>query len=244
MKKYFLLITLILCFNKINAQEEDIGWVSRFGIAVGFNPAYVFPDLSDINTQIKKMGIDELSNSGLILWGGSGYAYIMMIEDFRIGAIGLSGSTSTSGTVGEFEKEVKYNFGLGGLTFEYTLPFIKNVAVSLGAIVGYGSSSIEIYQSSSDYSWENVWSKVNDGIVMTRDVSDILKQSYLLFTPTINCDIPLTRFFSFRIGGGYNLTFNRSWKVNNNKSISGMPSGLNSNSFFIQTGIYFGFFAY
>lgn len=248
MNKYILLMVTVLFVFKVNAQEynqeEDVGWVSRFGIAAGFNPAYVFPDLDEINTQVKKMGIKELTNSGFVLLGGSGYAYIMFVENFRIGAIGLSGSTSTSGKVGNYDKEVIYKFGLGGLTFEYTLPFIKNVAVSLGAILGYGSSSIDIYQSSTNYTWEILWSKVSSDVLITSEVSDNITQSYLLFSPTINCDIPLARFLSFRIGGGYNITFNKNWKVNNNKSISGVPSNLTANSFFIQTGIYFGFFAY
>jgi len=243
MKKYILILMVIFITNNIKAQDEEVGWTSRFGIAAGFSPAYVFPNLDNINSQVKKMGISQLSNSGFVVWGGGGYAYIMMIENFRIGAIGLSGSTSSSGKVNNLEKEVVYDFGLGGITFEYTLPFVQKVAVSVGAIAGYGSSTIEIYQSSSKFTWDNIWKKVNDGVA-TNDVSDKLTQTYFLFSPTINCDIPITRFISFRIGAGYNLTFGKDWKVNNDRDISGVPNDINSNMFFIQTGIYFGFFAY
>lgn len=245
MKKYILILLILLAINNIQAQEEEVGWTSRFGIAVGFTPAYVFPNLDKINSQVKKMGIDELSNSGFVVWGGGGYAYIMMIENLRIGAIGLSGSTSSSGNINNLEKEVIYDFGLGGLTIEYTLPFVQKVALSVGAIAGYGSSTIEIYQSSSNFTWENIWAKVaKDGVLITSDVSDRITQSYFLISPTINCDIPITRFISFRIGAGYNLTFGKTWKINNDKDIANVPSDINSNSFFIQTGIYLGFFAY
>ncbi|MCX7797875.1 MAG: hypothetical protein N2249_04550 [Melioribacter sp.] len=244
MKKYIVFLFIILFGVITKAQDEEVGWVSRFGIAVGINPAYVFPNLDEINKQVTKMGIEELNNSGFIMMGGSGYAYIMFVENLRIGAIGLGGSTSSSGKIGNYDKEVKYSLSLGGLTFEYTLPFIKNVAFSLGAIIGYGSSTIDIYQTSMNYTWENLWSKVTKDILITSEVSDKVTQSFLLFSPIINCDIPLKRFISFRIGGGYNITFNKNWKINNNRSISNVPSNLTANSFFIQTGIYFGFFAY
>lgn len=244
MKKYILFLLVVIAYNKITAQEgEEVGWVSRFGIAGGLNPIMIFPNLNPINEEVKKMGIEELNKSGFILWGGSGYAYIMMIDNLRVGGIGFGGSTSSSGKVGEFDKEVIYNFGLGGLTIEYTLPFIKNIAVSVGAIIGTGSISIEIYQSNNNYNWETIWNRVNDGI-MSRDVSDKISQSYFLFSPTLNCDIPVNRFISARIGGGYNFTFNKKWKLNNDRNISGVPSNLTANTFFIQTGIYFGFFAY
>lgn len=246
MKKYILFLLAVLAFNKMTAQEgEEVGWVSRFGIAGGFNPVMIFPNLNPINAEIKKMGIEELTSSGFMLWGGSGYAYIMMIDNLRLGGIGFGGSTSSSGKVNGFDKEVIYRFGLGGLTIEYTLPFIKNIGVSVGTIVGYGSTTIEIYQSNTNYSWDLIWSKVKiDNGIMSRDVSDKISQSYLLFSPTLNFDIPINRFISARIGGGYNFTFNKNWKVNNNRNVSGIPSDLTANSFFIQTGIYFGFFAY
>ncbi len=245
MKKLFSLILLLLATVPLFAQEGDeVGWVGRFGAAGGVAPIMVFPNIDQINNQVDKMGIGKLSSSGTFAIGGSGYVYIMLVDNLRLGGIGFSGTKSSSGVVGGLDKEVKYNYGLGGVTIEYTLPFIKSIAVSVGAILGAGSSSVEIYQSSGNFTWDNVWGKVNNGTVLTNQVSDKITNSFLTIVPTLNVDIPVSRFVAFRVGGGYITTISNSWKVNNDQSIQNVPSDLTSNSFFIQTGIYFGLFAF
>jgi len=245
MKKFILFMLFIFSIDLIYAQEGDeVGWVARFGAAGGFTPAMVFPNLDPVNAQIKNMGIENLSNSGMFLLGGSGYAYIMLVDNLRIGGMGIGGTKSTSGIVSGLNKEVKYNYGFGGVTLEYTLPFIKNIAVSVGAILGAGSSSIEIYQNSGSKNWADTWKKVGGGNVSSNQVSDIITNSFFTFVPTLNVDIPLSRFIAFRIGGGYIATIGDKWTLNNNQSITGVPSDLSSNSLFIQTGIYFGLFAF
>ncbi len=233
---------MIMSFSLIFAQENaEVGWVARFGLAGGINPVYLFPNVDPVNEQIKNVGLNELSKSGMIAWGGSGYAYIMFVENLRIGGIGLSGSMNTSGKVGEFDKEVKYGYGMGGLTIEYTFPSLHRVAISVGGIIGMTSTEIEIYQSSMNYNWENLWQKVNN---KTQEVSDKLTKTSYLIAPTVNFDIPLNRFIAFRLGAGYSFGFGGDWEINNHKNIEGVPSDLNSNTFFIQTGIYLGFFSY
>ena len=245
MKKLSSVLLLFVLAVPLFAQEGDeVGWVSRFGAAGGVAPILVFPNIDLLNTQVDKMGIGKLSNSGTFAIGGSGYVYIMLVENLRIGGIGFSGSKSSSGFVNGLNKEVKYNYGLGGVTVEYTLPFIKSIAVSVGAILGGGSSSIEIYQNAATFTWDNVWGKVNNGTVMTNQVSDKITNSFLTIVPTLNIDFPISRFIALRVGGGYITTFSNSWKVNNDQTLQNVPSDLSSNSFFIQTGIYFGLFAF
>lgn len=245
MKKLLSLLLLIILAVPIMAQEGDeVGWVGRFGAAGGVAPIMVFPNLDPINAQVAKMGIDKLSSSGTFAIGGAGYIYIMLVDNLRIGGIGFSGTKSSSGSIGGLNREVKYNYGLGGITVEYSLPFIKSIAVSVGAILGAGSSSIEIYQNSRNFTWDNVWGKVNNGNVMTNQVSDKITNSFFTFAPTVNVDVPVSRFVAFRVGGGYITTIGNSWKINNDQTINNVPSDLGSNSFFIQTGIYVGLFAF
>ena len=204
MKKILFIILILLSPKTFFAQEaEDVGWVARFGAAVGLTPTYVFPNLDPINTQIKEMKIDPLSTSGMIAIGGGGYAYVMLVDNLRIGGMGVTGTKSTNGNVGGLNKEVKYNCSFGGVSFEYTLPFIQNVAVSVGAVIGMGTTSVEIYQNSGTFTWIDTWRKVNDGVVMTNQVSDKITNSFYSVTPTLNIDIPLSRFAAVRIGGGY-----------------------------------------
>ena len=245
MKKLLFTALILLSTLNISAQEaEDVGWVARFGAAVGLTPAYVFPNFDPVNAQIKEMNIDQFSASGMFAIGGGGYAYIMLIDNLRVGGMGVTGSKSTAGSVGGINKEVKYNCSFGGFSVEYTLPFIQKIGVSVGTVIGMGTTSIEIYQNSGSFNWTDTWKKVNDGIVMTNQVSDKISNSFYSFTPTINIDIPLSRFAAVRIGGGYVASFGNDWKINNGKTLNGTPGNLSSNSFFIQTGIFFGLIAF
>lgn len=240
MKK--LLALLLICSSLQFAQEgEDVGWVARFGLAAGISPVHIFPNIDPINLQVKKMGLPELSSSGTFMLGGGGYAYIMLVDNLRLGGIGVKGSNSSNGNVGGIEKEVIYSYGFGGLTIEYTLPFVKSFYLSVGAILGAGSQTTEIYQSNGDQTWDKLWDKINDG---KTTVSDNISNSFYVLSPTINVEVPVNRFMAVRLGGGYNIPLFSSWELNNGKEIKKMPSDLKANAFFIQAGIFFGFFAY
>ncbi|MFA3784102.1 hypothetical protein ABRY23_13665 [Melioribacteraceae bacterium 4301-Me] len=239
MKRVFFAILLYSFFSSLQAQnDEEVGLVSRFGIAGGFTPIIVFPNLSPINDELNKLGIDEFSTSGMLNFGGSGYAYIMLIDNLRIGGIGFGGTLSRSKIINGYSNEINYNYGIGGLTIEYSLPFINKIAVSVGTIIGAGSSSIEIYRNKSNFSWDDIW-KENT----TQNINRKLSNTFFTIAPMINADFPITRFMAVRLGVGYAYSFNDNWKADNDQSLIGVPADLNSKSFFIQTGIYFGFFA-
>lgn len=246
MKKLSLILFLALSSPLFAQEGDEVGWVGRFGAAGGFSPVYVFPNVNPVNDLVKQFGISGLSTSGMFTWGGSGYAYIMIIDNLRIGGMGISGSISTTGTSEGFNKEVDYSYGLGGLTVEYTLPFINRIAVSVGTIIGVGSSSIQFYKNQDNYIWEGITSPppFSSRLVYDLNVSRKYTNTFFTITPTLNVDIPLNRFIAFRVGGGYVFSFNNEWKVDNNQILRGVPSDLKSNSFFVQTGIYFGLFAF
>ncbi|MCK9280253.1 MAG: hypothetical protein M0P71_06515 [Melioribacteraceae bacterium] len=246
MKKILIVVIIYFAISThINAQEYDqVGLVSRFGISAGVFPVWVFPDLGPINNEISKMGLNNLSSSVFTL-GGGGYAYIMLIDNLRLGGLGFGGSTSEKKIVNGFHKEVEYSYGIGGLTVEYTLPInISRFAISVGAIIGAGSAEIDIYQNKSNLPWDVVWNDVQQQGKTTDNINRKLKNSFFTFAPTLNVDIAITRFMAIRLGGGYIYTLNRDWKVDNDIDLKGVPSGLNSDTFFIQTGLLFGFFTF
>ena len=189
-------------------------------------------------------GVDKFSNSGFMGYGGSGYVYIMSIENLRIGGIGLSGTTTRTGSKDGFNKEVEYSLGLGGVTLEYTLPFVEKVGISVGGIVGVGSSTVNFYQNKGELNWGDLWKEISDPSQKTQNISRKLKNTFFTITPTINIDIPIARYASFRIGGGYIWAFSENWKGDNDIKLNGVPSSLKGNTFFIQTGIFVGFISY
>jgi hypothetical protein len=258
--RYFIKIVLILCvLSTLSFAQRQQYFDAPFGGGGGFTPGWIFPNFDQVNPVLKQFGVPEFSKGGFFTTGGSGFIYLGFIKNFRVGGIGFGGSKSTSSSQESqllldksldknsvqavVNKEVQYSLGGGGLTLEYTLPFIKNVGISVGGIIGGGSLSMEIYKNSGTFSWDDVWNEIS-GPFPSGNEHKTIKNNFWFFTPTVNVDIPAFRFVAFRIGAGYQLTFANKWTIDNNQNLSNVPSDLNGNSFFIQTGIFIGFFSF
>jgi hypothetical protein len=246
---------LFLCLSiLVFPQERERYFDAPFGGGGGFTPGWMFPNFDELNTQLEQFNVPKFPNSGLFTTGGSGFIYIGVVKNLRIGGMGFGGSKSVSAEYAppyislppipylQEKREVDYSIGGGGLTVEYTLPFVRDFGISVGGIIGGGSINIDIYKNAGDISWNGLWNQANS--YGSPDYSRHLHDSYWFFTPTLNIDIPLYRFIVLRVGGGYQLTFADSWKIDNNRNLTDVPSDLNGNAFFIQTGIFLGFFSF
>lgn len=202
---------------------------------------WVMPDFDDLNVQLKGLGLDEFSNSGMVTWGGGGYVYVMFIDNLRIGGMGFGGSTSSDAIIGDFKHEAEYSLGGGAFTIEYSLPFVKGFAVSPGLMIGGGSVTVDLYKNKGNYGWDGIWQEQDGG---SENITRRMKSGYFTISPTLNVDIPINRFMAFRAGAGYLITIGDEWEVDNGVELSGVPSSLNSDVFFIQTGIFIGFFTF
>jgi hypothetical protein len=242
-KRFFLgLFIFLIGFSFNQAQtKRTAGWVSKFAIAGGVTPMWVMPDFDPVNKMLGQLGLEELPGGGMFAIGGGGYAYIKIVDNLRIGGVGYSGSLTRTITSGGFETEVEYGLGGGALTIEYSLPSVRKIAVSVGAMIGSGSLTIDLYRNDGDFDWDDVWNDLSTG---SNNVSRKIENSFFTFSPTVNVDIPFNRFMAFRIGGGYTFTFADDWKIDNNKKLKNVPSDLNGDSFFIQTGIFIGMFLF
>jgi hypothetical protein len=215
-----------------------------FGGGIGYVPAWYIPDIDPVNNQLNQIGMSELSTSGFYSSGIAGFLYIGFVKNLRVGGMGYGGSLSSSQFIDNMNREVVYSLGGGGVTIEYTLPFIKNLGVSVGAAIGTGSLELDIYRSSGDFSWDATWEEFSNSDSAAGSFNRKLKNSYWMITPTINLDYPIYRFVSLRLGVGYQVTFAGDWTADNDQPVSNIPSELNSNSFFIQSGIFVGFFSF
>ncbi len=240
--KKFLILLLFININLFAQNESQVGWIAKFGGAVGFSPVVLFPDYDAVNLKLTSLGLEQLKGS-IYAPGGSGYIYVMIIDNMRLGGLAFSGSQSTEVQNGSFENQVVYSLNGGGFTIEYTMPFVKKIALSAGLILGGGSLDIQIYQNNNSFNWDDIWIYVKN-ISMVTNKSYKLNNSFYLVSPTVNVDIPINRFIALRGGLGYQFTFGDSWNIANNKELKNVPSNLNGNSFFIQTGIYIGLFAF
>ncbi|MGE5681695.1 MAG: hypothetical protein ACM34K_12530 [Bacillota bacterium] len=244
MKKIMFLNTiLLLLFISVKAQDE-MAFDSKFAAGGGFTPVWIMPDLSALNDKLPGFGVDKLSTSGFFGTGGTGFISIPFIKNLRIGGIGFGGSSKSSANLNGFSKEVEYSASMGGFTAEYTLPFVKNIAVSLGAIIGGGSNTIEVYQNRTSYNWENLWQEVSNQTAQTQNIHRKMTNSHFIIAPTLNVDIPFYRFAAFRLGAGYKYALGNSWEYDNQQPLDNTPSNLNGNLLFLQAGIFIGFFNY
>jgi hypothetical protein len=240
MKKFSFIIILIVLLVNSSAAQQPIGWVSKFGLAVGVTPTFIMPNIKPLNQFLPSLGLNKLPESGVFGFGGGGYAYILVIDNVRIGGLGFGGSVSEDASIGGITNEVKYSTGAGALTIEYTLPFIKKIAVSVGTMIGKGYREIEIYQNNKNFTWDEILAEFDNS---TTNISRRLENDFFTITPTLNIDYPLNRFIAFRLGAGYLVSLSDKWTAANAQDVSGVPEDLNQNSFFIQTGIFIGFFA-
>lgn len=239
-----LLFSIFLLTNISLYSQSGQFFDAPFGGGIGYVPAWYIPNLDPINFQLNNIGMSELSNSGFYSSGIAGYLYVGFVKNLRIGGMGYGGSLSTSQSVGNENHEVIYSLGGGGVTIEYTLPFIKDLGVSVGASIGAGNLELDLFRNSEIFNWEETWKEFSDTDSTLGNFNRKLKNSYWMVTPTLNIDYPIYRFVSLRLGVGYQISFADEWTADNEKPVSGIPSDLNSNSFFIQSGIFIGFFSF
>jgi hypothetical protein len=238
-----LILAIVINFTALMfPQQQKKYFDAPFGGGVGYMPAWYIPNLDPVNVELKSIGMPELSTGGFYSSGGAGFIYLGFIKFLRVGGMGYGGSVSSTQTVDGHNREVVYSLGGGGITIEYTLPIIKDIALSVGAIIGAGTLKIQLYRNSGNFTWEGTWEEFasGDNTSFTRT----LENSYWMFTPTVNLDLPLNRFILIRLGVGYQLAFNDDWTADNEQELKNVPSDLNANAFFIQSGLFIGFFSF
>lgn len=238
MKKIILVILFITAVVTTPAQIEESGWNGKFGVAAGYSPMWIIPNTTPVNNYLKSFGVPALTNSGFYAGGFSGFVYLTMVNNLRVGGLLFDGSTRESISAGTTEKNIIYSVDGGGLTVEYSLP-VKGMALSVGLLIGKAQMNIELLKNNTNIDWNDIIKFDNQSVENIK-----LTNNYYILSPTVNLDIPAARFISFRIGAGYQFNLGDEWKLNNISKINNVPDDITGKAFFIQTGIYIGLFAF
>ncbi len=234
-------LSLFLSYN-ILAQEKTY-FDSPFGVGGGFVASWTFPNIQPVNDQLKAFGTPELGKSGYFSSGGAGFVYIGFVPGLRIGGIGFGGTTKETGLSNGFRRQSKLTSAFGGVSVEYTLPFIRRVGVSIGVILGGGNTTLEFYRYKDSYSWNYLWNEIKDSS-STTNFGRKLSNDYFVVAPTLNIDIPFYRLVAFRLGATYAIHFGDNWQMEDGQDVFNVPSGTAKNQLYLSAGIFFGFFSY
>lgn len=234
-------LSLFLSYN-ISAQEKTY-FDSPFGVGGGFVASWTFPNIQPVNDQLKTFGTPELAKSGYFSSGGAGFVYIGFVPGLRIGGIGFSGSTKESQLSGGYKRQAKLTSAFGGVSVEYTLPFIRRAGVSIGVILGGGNTTLEFYRYKDSYSWNQLWDEIKDSS-STPNFGRKLSNDYFVIAPTLNIDIPMYRLMGFRFGATYAIHFGNNWKLDNEQEVYNVPTTTAKGQLYLNAGLFFGFFSY
>jgi hypothetical protein len=235
MKKLFL---IFITSWSVTFSQSQTYFDAPFGGGGGFIPGFQFVNMNDLNDKLTSLSLPKFDNGSIFTTGGGGFIYIGFVPQLRVGGIGYGGTKSITYSNNNVSHQVDYNLGVGGFTIEYTLPFVKDIAISVGAVLGGGEISVDFYENSENFVWQSLLTSGQ------KNKFTKIKNDFFIISPTFNLDIPIYRFIALRFGVGYQQTLGGKWKANNDQTLFNMPSSFNGNSFFINTGIYFGFFAF
>jgi len=236
-------IAIVVIASTLAFPQTGQFFDAPFGGGIGYVPAWYIPNVKPVNDFLPS-GMPELSSSGFYSSGIGGFIYIGFVKNLRVGGMGFGGSLNSTQKINTVNREVIYSLGGGGITLEYTLPFIKDFGVSIGTVIGVGNMEIHLYSNTGSFDWEGIWENFSDPNVTSENYNRKLRNSFWMFTPTLNLDYPIYRFVTLRLGIGYQITFADDWTANNDQPLTNVPSDLSGNTFFIQSGIFIGFFSF
>ncbi len=248
----FSCILLLLSIPVISQEDEEEieppkrSVQSKIGGAGGFTQNLLFIDLNPINEYLRKSRGSGFDKTPMLLLGGQGYGYIMIVPNLRIGGMGAGGSLTSKSidTVTNTRRNVELSVGFGGVTIDYTIPIVPRLDASIGVFLGSGSTEIKLTRNSNP---NKIWDEVWDNFGTDKKIDDYtqkLSGSFFIFQPQLNLEYAIWRWLAIRIGIGYNGMAFGSWTLDDDYDLIGVPDKINGRGFMLNGGIYLGTFLY
>jgi len=248
------IITAAPAFSQQNDDDEPLPPPHhaqvKIGGAGGFTQSALFLNLDPINDVLRSHGGAPLSNNPLFMMGGQGYMYVLVVQNLRLGGIGMSGSMSSRSidtSLNNLRRDVQLSAGYGGITADYVIPVIPRLDITVGAVLGWGNVTMRITHGQGDVAWDNLWSDFGSGTSPTiPQFTHKITGSFFLYQPTVNVEYAVLRYLGLRVGVGYQGTAGTSWSFDDqsDSEVIGVPSGIGGKGFVINGGIFLGTFIF
>jgi hypothetical protein len=248
----FALLLSLLQPSIVLAQDEEdepqpvksTKYTGTFGVGGGIAPHWLFINTDKLNAALTATTKTPLlTDKGMFLFGGHGYAYIMLIPNLRIGGIGAGGSISAEGTVqegspGEIPGETYYqrttlSTGFGGVTIEYVIPF-KRLQLAFGGVLGGGTHSLTLTRVRNESpAWQSAMHFL--------EYQHVFTCPYFAYQPTASIEYLFSPFTVLSLTGGYYGTSGKTWTMDDAFSVKDMPD-ISFAGAFVRVELTFGLF--
>jgi hypothetical protein len=218
----------------------------KIGGAIGYTPAWLSMDLDALNATIVAAGGTPFDGGTMMLNGGQGYAYILLVQNLRVGGMGMSGTRSTSRIeeATNTHRDVELNVSYGGVTVEYTMPVMPRLDVTVGTLLGGGGMTVTMRRDQGGAKvWDDLWDEFGSSASPT-EYTRKMDGSFFIYQPSVTIEFAILRWLGVRAGVGYLGMAGGSWQLDGHYDLAGVPDEINGNGWMINTGIYLGTFIY
>jgi hypothetical protein len=254
----FLLLLILIVPAVLVAQDDDDDEIPlppqryaqpKLGGGIGFTPQWLFLDLDPLNRVITSHGGTALKTGGMPLFGGGGYAYILFVQNLRIGGMGVTGKLTSKAVEivnpqTQINRDVDLSVGYGGVSVEYVVPIVPRLDLAFGGVIGGGNMTIKITRNVTETKiWNNLWNEF-EGQNNINEYSRTLTGNYFAYQPSVNLEYAVLRWLGVRVGASYLGTIGNNWKLDENYDIVNVPDNINSRGFMLNAGLFLGTFIF
>jgi hypothetical protein len=246
-----VMLFALIVFSTAPAQEDQIppprrAHPAKVGAVGGFTTGLLFLDAGPINTFLSGGKAGNLSTGGVFLMGGAGSAYIMVLRNFRVGGVGMSGSISSSvlDAATGVRRDAQLKAGYGAVTIEYALPLIDRLDLIGGLALGTGGIDIILRKSNGAQStWNGEQASLGGtDVSATGNITRTLSGKFFVWVPSVNLEYAFLGWMGVRVGVSYVGMSGPSWKVDSNYDLLNVPSSVNGKGWMVNLGLLVGTF--
>lgn len=251
-----LALLLLIHLAPLLAQEEEEEPLpppsrpsaGKIGGAGGFTPLWLFWDVNAMNEFIPS-NAGKFGKTPMVLYGGAGYAYIMLVENMRIGGMGAGGSAKTSVVEypvvgGQIRRDLEVGINFGGVTLEYAIPIFERLDIVPGVLFGGGGVDIKMTRDDGTFkTWQSLWNEFENN-TQVQNVQRNLNGSFFVVQPSLFVEFAVLRWLGIRVGASYVSMSAPSWKTDDQFDLVGVPTSIRGNGWTISTGIFAGTFLF
>ncbi|MDH7516250.1 MAG: hypothetical protein QHI48_10300 [Bacteroidota bacterium] len=214
-------------------QEREVSHGGIFGGGGGVSATWHFLNTDILNAELAHKNFPTVDRDGMFLFGGHGYAYIVVIPNLRVGGFGAGGSVTASKSDGYLYHEVKFSTDMGGATVEYVIPFGR-FHLTPGIALGGGTNTLVLTRlDEGSKSWPL--------LPKTGNTREEFTNGFFLWMPQLSLEYEIHPLAVVSIAGGYLGMSGDEWKLDERFPVTGTPA-FNFGRAFVRANLTVGFF--